>query len=63
MPEALPGDRLLSCGPPRRQPTLVVPVLGRPRPVTHGGAFDRLTRLGFTVLPQVYDAWVGPLFA
>jgi NAD(P)-dependent dehydrogenase (short-subunit alcohol dehydrogenase family) len=48
---------------PEKAADLVVPVLGRPRPVTHGGAFDRLTRLGFTVLPQVYDAWVGPLFA
>ncbi len=40
----------------------VAHVLEHPRPVTHGGAFDRVTRLGFAVLPRVFDAWVGPLF-
>ena len=41
---------------------LLARVLERPRPVTHGGAFDPLTRLGFVLLPRVFDAWVGPLF-
>ncbi len=42
---------------------LVAHVLENPRPVTHGGAFDPLTRLGFVLLPRVFDAWVGPLFS
>ncbi|WP_330473701.1 SDR family NAD(P)-dependent oxidoreductase [Terrabacter sp. C0L_2] len=41
---------------------LVAHVLEHPRPVTHGGAFDGVTRLGFVLLPRVFDAWVGPLF-
>ena len=41
---------------------VVVRALDRERPVVHGGAFDGVTRLGFTLLPRVYDAWVGPLF-
>lgn len=41
---------------------LVAHVLEHPRPVTHGGAFDPMTRLGFVLLPRVFDAWVGPLF-
>jgi NAD(P)-dependent dehydrogenase (short-subunit alcohol dehydrogenase family) len=41
---------------------VVVRTLDRPRAVVHGGGFDALTRLGYTVLPRVYDAWVGPLF-
>lgn len=41
---------------------LVVDVLRRPRPVTHGGGIDGLTRAGFTLLPRVFDALVGPLF-
>lgn len=41
---------------------LLVRVLERPRHETHGGAFDRMTRFGFSVLPRVYDALVGPLF-
>ena len=41
---------------------VVVRALDRSRPVVHGGAFDGVTRLGFTLLPRVYDAWVGPLF-
>ncbi|MER7070510.1 SDR family NAD(P)-dependent oxidoreductase [Terrabacter sp. NPDC000476] len=41
---------------------LVVDVLRRPRPVTHGGGIDGLTRAGFTMLPRVFDALVGPLF-
>lgn len=41
---------------------LVAHVLEHPRPVTHGGAFDGVTRLGFALLPRVFDAWVGPLF-
>ena len=42
---------------------LVAHVLEHPRPVTHAGAFDRLTRLGFVLLPRVFDALVGPLFS
>lgn len=42
---------------------LVAHVLEHPRPVTHGGAFDRVTRLGFVLLPRVFDALVGPLFS
>jgi NAD(P)-dependent dehydrogenase (short-subunit alcohol dehydrogenase family) len=41
---------------------VVVRTLDRPRPVVHGGGFDALTRFGYTALPRVYDAWVGPLF-
>ena len=41
---------------------VVVRTLDHPRPVVHGGGFDTITRLGYTVLPRVYDAWVGPLF-
>jgi hypothetical protein len=42
---------------------LVAHVLEHPRPVTHAGAFDRVTRLGFVLLPRVFDALVGPLFS
>ncbi|GAB3870333.1 hypothetical protein GCM10028802_00250 [Terrabacter terrigena] len=42
---------------------VVVCTLDHPRPVVHGGGLDAVTRLGFTLLPRVYDAWVGPLFA
>jgi NAD(P)-dependent dehydrogenase (short-subunit alcohol dehydrogenase family) len=41
---------------------VVVRALDHPRPVVHGGALDALTRFGYTMLPRVYDAWVGPLF-
>jgi NAD(P)-dependent dehydrogenase (short-subunit alcohol dehydrogenase family) len=41
---------------------LLVRVLEHPRPETHGGLFDPITRLGFNVLPRLYDALVGPLF-
>ncbi|MFM6852208.1 MAG: SDR family NAD(P)-dependent oxidoreductase [Terrabacter sp.] len=41
---------------------VVVRALDHSRPVLHGGAFDGVTRLGFTLFPRVYDAWVGPLF-
>jgi short-subunit dehydrogenase len=46
-----------------RAARLVVRALDRPRRVSHGGAFDAPTRIGFTALPRLYDAWVGPLFA
>lgn len=49
--------------PPEKAGRLLARVLEHPRPETHGGAFDPLTRLGFVLLPRVYDAWVGPLFA
>jgi len=49
--------------PPEKAGRLVADVLQRPRRVAHGGAFDPLIRLGFVLLPGVYDAWVGPLFA
>ncbi|MEW1953200.1 SDR family NAD(P)-dependent oxidoreductase [Terrabacter sp. NPDC080008] len=48
---------------PEKAGRLVAEVLRRPRRVTHGGAFDPLIRLGFVLLPRLYDAWVGPLFA
>ena len=45
-----------------RAAALLVRALMRPRAVTHGGLFDPITRLGFRLLPRLYDVLVGPMF-
>jgi NAD(P)-dependent dehydrogenase (short-subunit alcohol dehydrogenase family) len=48
---------------PERVATVVLGVLDRPRPRRQVGLGNDVMRAGFTALPAVYDALVGPLFA
>ena len=48
---------------PERVAGIVVRAIDRPRNRVDAGFANPLLALGFTLLPKVYDAIVGPLFA
>jgi NAD(P)-dependent dehydrogenase (short-subunit alcohol dehydrogenase family) len=46
---------------PERMADAILRLADKPKAEMSVGATNRLFELGFTVLPPVYDAWVGPL--
>src|SRR5205085_2160770 len=48
---------------PQRMADAIVRLADRPRADVSVGVFNRLIEIGFTTMPAVYDALVGPLMS